>query len=146
MRRKEPAFLFETYLIAKNGDKIPVETSATVLSNENEEIGMVTFVRDLREIRKLEQQFADQSRLLQQDKMISLGRLAASVVHEINNPLAGVLNYVRLMIKILNRGSLREEYIQKFQRYLTLVESEISRCSKIVSNLLAFSRKSKLEL
>jgi PAS domain S-box-containing protein len=138
-------FRFETNLIAKNGDRIPVQLSAAVLSHEDEEIGIVTFVRDLREIRKLEQQFADQSRLLQQDKMISLGRLAASVAHEINNPLAGVLNYVRLMIKILNRGPLEEGHTEKFHRYVSLVEGEVSRCSKIVSNLLAFSRKSKLE-
>ena len=78
--------------------------------------------------------------------MISLGRLAASVVHEINNPLAGILNYLRLMIKILGRGaSLKPESLAKFQRYLGLVESETGRCSKIVSNLLAFSRKSTME-
>lgn len=142
---KNRLFLYETNLIEKSGNKVPVQLSATVLFEGNEEIGMVGFFRDLREIRKLEQQFADQARLLQQDKMISLGRLAASVVHEINNPLTGILNYVRLMIKIVNRGTLGEEYIQKFQRYLLLIEDEISRCSKIVSNLLAFSRKSKLE-
>ena len=137
--------LYETHLIDKAGNKVPVQLSAAVLFQENKEIGMVCFFRDLREIRRLEEQFADRTRLLQQDKMVSLGRLAASVVHEINNPLAGILNYIRLMIKVLKRGALDQEYMEKFQRYLGLIESETSRCSKIVSNLLAFSRQSKLE-
>jgi PAS domain S-box-containing protein len=138
-------FLYETNLISKTGDKVPVQLSATVLFEEQEEAGIVGFFRDLRELRRLEQQFADQARLLHQDKMISLGRLAASVVHELNNPLAGILNYVRLMIKILNRDALEKGQVEKFQRYLDLVESETDRCSKIVSNLLAFSRQSKIE-
>lgn len=92
----------------------------------------------------LEREYADQARILHQDKMISLGRLAASVVHEINNPLSGILNYVRLMIRILSRGSLTEEQRQKFGQYLTLVETETGRCSQIVSSLLTFSRKSAL--
>ncbi len=138
-------FLYETNLISKSGDKVPVQLSATVLFEDQEEVGIVGFFRDLRELRRLEQQFADQARLLHQDKMISLGRLAASVVHEINNPLAGILNYARLMIKILNRGALQKEQMEKFQKYLNIVESETDRCSKIVSNLLAFSRQSKME-
>jgi PAS domain S-box-containing protein len=143
---KNRLFLYETHLIAKTGEKIPVQLSATILFEENEESGMVSVIRDLREIRRLEEQFADQTRLLQQHKMISLGRLAASVVHEINNPLAGILNYVRLMIKIVSRGAtLTPENLQKFERYLDLVQSETGRCSRIVSNLLAFSRQSKLE-
>lgn len=143
---KHRLFLYETNLMDKNGNKIPVQLSATVLFEEGEEVGIVCIFRDLREMRRLEQQFADQERLLHQDKMISLGRLAASVVHEINNPLAGILNYLRLMIKILARESNpSQENLQKFQRYLTLVESETGRCSNIVSNLLAFSRKSEVE-
>jgi signal transduction histidine kinase len=114
--------------------------------DQDEEIGMVGFFRDLREIRRMEQQFADQTRLIHEHKMISLGRLSASVVHELNNPLAGILNYIRLMLKIIKRGDLEQKNIEKFQKHLTLVESETSRCSKIVSNLLAFSRKSELEL
>jgi PAS domain S-box-containing protein len=139
---KKRLSLFESYLISKAGEKVPVQLSATVLLEETEEIGIVGFFKDLREIRQLEQQFADQARLLHQDRMMSLGRLAASVVHEINNPLSGILNYVRLMIKIVGRGGLSPEQVQKFQKYLALVESETDRCSRIVSNLLAFSRKS----
>lgn len=137
--------LYETHMRSKSGALLPVQISAAALTHEAGEPGMVFFFRDLRELRRLEQQYADQARLLQQDKMISLGRLAASVVHEINNPLAGILNYVRLMAKILRRDPLRPERIEKFKGYLELVERELSRCSRIVSNLLAFSRKSKME-
>ncbi|MCP4669293.1 MAG: PAS domain S-box protein, partial [Deltaproteobacteria bacterium] len=138
-------FLYEINLVSKSGDRVPVQLSATVLFDEGETIGLVAFFRDLRELRRLEQRLSDQVRLLHQDKMISLGRLAASVVHEINNPLAGILNYIRLMIKTVNRESLNQGHIQKFQGYLSLVESETIRCSGIVSNLLAFSRKSEME-
>jgi two-component system NtrC family sensor kinase len=137
--------LYETSIVAISGQLIPAQFSGAVLHEGGEEIGSVAFFRDLREIRRLEQQFADQARLLHQDKMISLGRLAASVVHEINNPLAGVLNYARLMLKILKRGPVTEEYQERFANYLNLMENETDRCSKIVSNLLAFSRKSELD-
>jgi len=137
--------LYETSLVAISGQLIPAQFSGAVLHEGEEEIGSVAFFRDLREIRRLEQQFADQERLLHQDKMISLGRLAASVVHEINNPLAGVLNYARLMLKILKKGPLTGDYQEKFTNYLNLMENETNRCSQIVSNLLAFSRKSELE-
>ncbi|MFC1533426.1 response regulator [Thermodesulfobacteriota bacterium] len=142
---KYQLFLFETDMITKTGEKIPVQLSIKVLFEEKKEIGMVGFIRDLREVRRMEQQFADQTRLLHQHKMMSLGRLAASVVHEINNPLAGMLNYIRLMSKILNRETLDRERLTKFQGYLDIIKGEISRCAKIVSNLLAFSRKSKME-
>ena len=69
----------------------------------------------------------DQARILHQDKMMSLGRLAASVVHEINNPLSGVLNYFRLMIRILGEERLDENQKKKFIQYLELVENETRR-------------------
>lgn len=134
--------LYETAVLGAADRSIPVQVSAAVLMNQGEEDGLVCFIRDLREIRKLEREIADQARILHQDKMMSLGRLAASVVHEINNPLSGILNYIRLMIRIVSRGPLDAEHREKFQRYLTVVENETGRCSQIISNLLTFSRKS----
>jgi PAS domain S-box-containing protein len=139
---KNRLHLYETNLLGMSGHQIPVQASATVLLDEGRETGLVYYFRDLREIRKLEQEVADQARILHQDKMMSLGRLAASVVHEINNPLAGILNYLHLMLQIINRGPLSEERREKFRGYLELVESETGRCSKIISSLLTFSRKS----
>lgn len=138
-------FLYETFLLSRSNVRIPCQASAVVLSREGREVGVVCFFRDLRELRKLAQQVEDQARLLHQDKMIAMGKLAASVVHEINNPVAGMLNFARLMQRILNREALTPENTEKFKGYLSLMESELSRCSKIISNLLAFSRKSALE-
>lgn len=132
--------LYETRLVMKSNASIPMQVSATRLFDEGEDAGLVCFFRDLRDIRRLEQELADQERILHQDKMMSLGRLAASIVHEINNPLSGMLNYMRLMKRVLDRGQLSEEEQNRFREYLALVESETSRCSKIISNLLSFSR------
>ncbi|MFC1858505.1 response regulator [Thermodesulfobacteriota bacterium] len=134
-------FLYETNLIGQAQNKIPVQASAMMLYEQDHPSGIVCFFRDLQEIRRLEREMTDQARILHQDKMISLGRLAASVVHEINNPLTGILNYIRLMIRILNRGPLSPKEHDKFQRYLDLIDKETSRCSQIISNLLTFSRK-----
>jgi len=143
---KNRLFLFETYLQDKSGRKVPVQVSAAGLFTDGLPSGRVCFFRDLREIRKLEREVADQARILHQDKMMSLGRLAASVVHEINNPLSGILNYLRLMIRIVNRGPLGEERRAKFKSYLELVENETQRCSRIISSLLSFSRQSSPEM
>ena len=140
---KNRLLLYETTLIGKSGRKVPVQVSATALFEQNEVNGLVCFFRDLREIRRLEREMEDQARILHQDKMMSLGRLAASVVHEINNPLSGILNYIRLMIHILAEKQLDEERTKKFQHYLELVEKETDRCSQIVASLLNFSRISK---
>ena len=77
---KKRLALYETQLIGNSDRKIPVQVSASVLMGGGREDGLVCFFRDLREVRKLEREMADQARILHQDKMMSLGRLAASVV------------------------------------------------------------------
>ncbi|MBW2179528.1 MAG: response regulator [Deltaproteobacteria bacterium] len=138
---KNHLFLYETVIKNHSNRFIPVQVSASVLFDKARESGVVGFFRDLRELRRLEQEITDHSHILHQDKMMSLGRLAASVVHEINNPLTGILNYINLMDRILKRGPLEESKREKFLQYLDLVEKETSRCSQIVSSLLTFSRR-----
>jgi PAS domain S-box-containing protein len=88
------------------------------------------------------------SQLLHKDKMASLGKLSASVVHEINNPIAGILNLILLMKRIRNEPPEEDNGYgdAAFDRYLDLMEAETRRISRIVSNLLTFSRQSKIEL
>jgi signal transduction histidine kinase len=102
--------------------------------------------------RRLEQMVEDRTRqlkethekLLHQDKMSSLGKLSASVVHEINNPIAGILNLIILMKRIASEDVVKQKEIDQFKRYLDLMENETRRTSRIVSNLLAFARQSKI--
>ena len=140
---KDRLFLYETTLLDDKQRNIPVQISATTLFKHHRLNGWVCFIRDLRKIRRLEREMADQAQILHQDKMMSLGKLAASVVHEINNPLSGILNYSRLMSRVLQKGPLTETRRDKFIQHLSLVENETQRCSQIVSSLLAFSRKSQ---
>ncbi len=84
-------------------------------------------------------------KLLHQDKMASLGKLSASVVHEINNPIAGILNLTMLIQRIIKEEKTLEKDIVQVNRFLDLMETETRRISHIVSNLLMFSRQSKME-
>lgn len=85
-------------------------------------------------------------RMLHQDKMASLGKLSSSVVHEINNPVAGILNLIMLCKRILKEDDIKHDELDLFGQYLDLMETEIRRIGRIVSNLLVFARHSKIEV
>ncbi len=82
-----------------------------------------------------------QYQLLQSEKLASIGKLAATIAHEINNPLNGILTYTKLIERKLAEGTLRKNEIPKFRSYLTIMERETERCSTIVRNLLDFARQ-----
>jgi two-component system NtrC family sensor kinase len=86
---------------------------------------------------------AAHQKLLASDRLASLGQLSASVAHEINNPIAGVLNLSMLLQRMLKDDGIAHERIPEFRRYLTQVTNETTRVGRIVSDLLAFSRRSK---
>ena len=71
--------------------------------------------------------------------MASIGKLAATVAHEINNPLFGILTYARLVLRELLKHDVpcRDEMAEQLQT----IERESKRCGELVKNLLTFSRQ-----
>ncbi len=89
---------------------------------------------------------ATQAQLVQSEKLSSLGRLSASIAHEINNPLAGILTFSKLLIRTLEQGPPTEATRRSCIKHLSLVQRETERCSAIVRNLLDFARERPLSL
>lgn len=80
--------------------------------------------------------------LIQVEKMASLGKMAASVAHELNNPLAGILTYAKILIKKIQNNLSQPVEKEKFIEKLEHIRSESMRCGNIVRNLLTFARGS----
>ncbi len=106
-------------------------THSIVTIDKNDELGRLAASFNV----MMEKLAEAQRQLLQSDKLASLGRLAAGVAHEINNPLTGVLTYSSFLLKNAEeRPELKED--------LEVVVRETKRCREIVKGLLDFSRQS----
>ncbi|MHB1011763.1 MAG: sensor histidine kinase [Desulfobacteria bacterium] len=99
-------------------------------------------------IRNLEQKVEErtrelkttQSQLLHSEKLAAVGALAATVAHEINNPLTGVYTYIRLMERKIAQEQYGPEEIARYKGYLDTMRREVERTTAIVQNLLDFTR------
>jgi two-component system NtrC family sensor kinase len=87
---------------------------------------------------------AAREELVRTEKLASLGKLAASIAHEINNPVSGIMTFARLIARTLEQGALDEPARRTTVRHLALVEREAERCSDIVRNLLDFAHERPL--
>ena len=84
-----------------------------------------------------------QKQLVQVEKMNALGQLSASIAHEINNPLSGLLIYTQLLQKLIKNSSLDRNTALDI---LSKMELAITHSSKLVSNLLDFARQTTPDL
>lgn len=99
-----------------------------------------TFNQMAEAVGKLNRQIQDDAKnqILQSEKMASIGRLAAAVAHELNNPLTGILTYGNIMLEELQGTKYAED--------LKIVTEEAVRCRDIVHRLLDFSREKRLDV
>ncbi len=125
-------------ILGKYGSQIVISRTAFRLSgSDGNTIGMAAIFRDTTEVQSLRQQ------LLQSEKMAVMGQLAAGVAHEINNPINGIITYIQLLLKKLDKNDVDPEI---WKKNLNLVERETKRIGQLVKNLLNFSRQTEPEL
>jgi two-component system, NtrC family, sensor kinase len=122
----------EMVILDKDGNEIPVRLYAALLYEDGQEVGSVGIITDQRERKALERQ------LLRSEKLASLGKLAAGIAHEINQPLTGVLTFAHLLKK-------------KFQdddptrKDLEVIVRETTRIRGIVQGVLDFARETHMQ-
>ena len=127
-------------IINSLGEKIPVEMNASIIYQDGKEIATMGIYNDLRPKIEIEKKLkeAERIKLMQSNKMASLGHLAAGVAHEINNPLSGILIDTSLILEELDGESPIREDLQN-------IIDDTNRCKEIVKNLLAYSRQTEFK-
>ncbi len=124
----------------KNGNDIPVSFSGGIIYDHDLEIATFGLFTDLRALQQIEENLEQTHKMLMHsEKMAGLGRLAAGVAHEINNPMSGIMLYANLVQEELgDEHPLRPD--------LQTIIHEAERCKVIVADLLEFSHQNTYEM
>ncbi len=127
MRSTDPGPLgtvknFETVFLSKDGMEIPVAISGSITyDDDGEEVGSIGFAKDLRQIRK-------------RDRLATLGELAVSLAHEINNPLEVITNTMVLLEEFVRHAATDEQIVIETERF-EAVQREVAKIHGIVSRV-----------
>jgi two-component system NtrC family sensor kinase len=125
-------------VLNKFGEEIHVQLSAALIyDGKGAEIASVGIFTDLRSRLLMEKKLQETHlQLVSSEKMASLGKLAAGIAHEINNPLGGILIYSSLMMEDLPEEDARRGDLSR-------IVQEAGRCKEIVKSLLEFARQTE---
>lgn len=124
-------------LVNENNHSRYIDVTATPIRDALDENNRaLVFFRDVSEKRLQEM------RLIQTEKMSSVGVLATGIAHEINNPLTSIAGCAEALLRRLNDApAMLDEDLNVFPRYLKTVIREAYRCKEIINHLLSFGRK-----
>lgn len=126
---------YENSILTKSGEERIIAWHNTTLTDEKGRIiGTLSSGEDITLRKQTEEE------LIRSEKLVSLGQLAASVAHEVNNPLAGIMIYVKLFLKKYKEEKLQTE---NTETQLLKMEKELDRTTRIIRNLLDFARQSE---
>jgi two-component system NtrC family sensor kinase len=130
---------YETIHYRKDGVFVPVSlTMSRLTDSDGRTIGTVGISRDISQRKAL------MSQVMQAERMAAVGRLAAGVAHEVNNPVAVIGEVVGYVQDLLEQDpSIRSpELLQEIREGLPTIQKQVQRCRSVTQRLLAFSRKS----
>jgi len=133
MKENPVPAIYETKVLSKSGDVIPIEVNAAVINYGGKPAALL-IVRDISERKKMEE------KLLKAEKLATIGELAASVGHDLRNPLTGISGAVYYM-----KMKLTSKIDRRLSEMLELIEENVEYSNKIVNDLLDFSREIHLQ-
>jgi PAS domain S-box-containing protein len=128
---------YKVDVVDKNGVHIPINLNASIIYENSREVATIGFFHDLREELRMKDKLArTQTQLIQAEKMSSIGKLAAGVAHQLNNPLGGITLFTKLVMEEydLEAGAKKD---------LNRVLKDAERCRDIIRELLEFSRQTR---
>ena len=124
----------ETFILGKDGDKIPAKFSGTVLYQNGEVIGSVSFLHDLREIKQLQQE------LIKSERLAATGETVAGLAHCIKNILGGLRGGVYIV-----DNALKKKDMNSLSTGWDMVQRNVDRVSGLAMDLLSYSKEREPE-
>jgi two-component system, NtrC family, sensor kinase len=124
----------ETTITSKMSEKIPVRCSSTILQENDQPVGTVTFFQDLREIKRLEKE------LLKSERLAAIGQTVAGLAHGIKNILHG-LKGGSYLVDI----GIQKDESEKLKKGWDMIKRNIGRTSNLVMDLLSYSKEREPE-
>jgi two-component system, NtrC family, sensor kinase len=131
--------VYEIKLVRKDG--VPITAFFSVAPSAYEgKLATVGFVRDITERKQV------QKSLWLSQRLASIGKLAAEIAHEINNPLTSVLTFSKLVARIFHSEPFPSHRLPELCEYISHLETEATRCANLSRNLLDFSRHGDIDI